>query len=89
MRRRIRVTAHAVAHKAAQRVINALRQAWGGFGAFGANVRPWKRVAMWVCLGLNLALVFPLAEHGSLIAFIALFGVWSSTNYLHNTRRTQ
>ena len=56
---------------------------------FGGNLRPWKRGAMWVCLGLNLALVFPLANLanlGSLVTFVALFGVWSSSNYLHSTR---
>jgi hypothetical protein len=95
------VTAYAVAHKAGGWMINAfsafslnVRHRTANIVGvmhfflvyFGNNIRPWKRGTMWVCLGLNLALVLPLAEHGSLIAFIALFGVWSSSNYLHNTR---
>lgn len=72
------VTAHAVARKAERRMITAI-------SAFGLNVRPWKRGAMWVCLVLNLTFAFALAHHGSLIAFIAVFGVWSSSDYLHRT----
>jgi hypothetical protein len=95
------VTAYAVAHKAGGRMINAFN-AFGlnvrhrvsnilyvvrfHLVYLGGNFRPWKRGAMWVCLVGNLALVLPLAEHGSLVAFVALFGVWSSSNYLHSTR---
>jgi hypothetical protein len=94
------VTAHAVARKAERRMItaisasglnvrhhavNALDVLRFSFLYFGLNVRPWKRGVTWVCLGLNLTLAFALANIGSLIAFVALFGVWSATNYLHGT----
>jgi hypothetical protein len=98
------VTAYAVAHKAGGRMINAFN-AFGlnvrhrvsnilcvvrfHLVYFGGDIRPWKRGAMWVGLALNLALVFPLANLGSLVTFIALFGVWSSSNYLHTTRRAK
>lgn len=94
------VTAYAVARKAERRMITAI-SAFGlnvrhhavnaldvlrfSFLYFGLNVRPWKRGAMWVCLVLNLTLAFALANVGSLIAFIAVFGVWSSSDYLHRT----
>jgi hypothetical protein len=94
------VTAYAVVRKAERRMITAI-SAFGlnvrhhavnamdvlrfSFLYFGLNIRPWKRGAMWVCLVLNLTLAFALAHHGSLIAFIAVFGVWSSSDYLHRT----
>lgn len=50
-----RVIAHAAARKPGHRVINAAV-------AFGLNVRPWKRAAMWVCIVLN-SICFGLLAH--------------------------
>lgn len=96
MQRKNRVTAHAVAHTATQRMITVLSR----FGDnvrdsadlvryvcayFGSNVQPRKRAAMWVCLAVNLLLAFPLARLGNPVSFVALFGCWSALNYLDST----
>lgn len=91
-----RVIAHAVARKPGHRMINAavalgLNVRHGAdltryaFVYFGSNVQPWKRAAMWVCSVLNLVLAFALAHTGNLVCFVALFGCWTSLNYLDRT----
>lgn len=96
MQRKNRVTAHAVAHTATQRMITALSRFGDNvrdsadlmryaFVYFDSNVQPWKRAAMWVCLAVNLLLAFALARLGNPVSFVALFGSWSALNYLDNT----
>lgn len=96
MQRKNRVTAHAVAHTATQRMITTISRLRGNVrnsadlvryacAYFGSNVQPRKRAAMWVCLAVNLLLAFPLARLGNPVSFVALFGCWSALNYLDST----